>query len=164
MSIATTSHPALWRVGLWFASLLVAVSLFTGLFCALYSGSPHYWAQALSVVFGITMIFAFPVACLFLPVVIALKDAAKWRLWVLLVSGALIGPVCIALWSTALVLAGRQSVQDAWNGDPLTGMGTPVLMVFALIAGSVTTILYVASLRIAARRARLAAANESSAG
>jgi hypothetical protein len=153
MSIATANHPGplLWRVGLWFASLPVAVSLFAGLFCAFYSGSPNNWAQALPAVFGVTMIFAFPVACLYLPVVIVLKDAAQRRLWILLVSGVLIGPVCMALWSVVLLLRGV-SRHDVLYGDPLLGSAGGALgaMVFAFIVGTLTTVLYVFLLKLRA--------------
>jgi hypothetical protein len=163
MSAGTANHRAqlFWRVGLWFLSLLVAVGLFTGLFCALYAGSPGYWMQALYGVFRITMIFAFPVACLYLPVVIVLRDAAKRRLWIVLVSGALIGPVCMALLSIVQLMEG-QSVHEVLYGDPLLGStgGAVGTMIEAFIVGTFTTVLYIVLLRI---RMRFVAANCSSA-
>jgi hypothetical protein len=151
-----------WRIGLWFASLLLAVTGLALVYSLPQFGNPGNWEDSFSVVFRVAMIFALPVACLYLPAVVALGDAVKRRLRVLLVSGALIGPVCIALLGIVAVLTGRESAHDAWYGDPLTGMGTPVCMFFALIVGSATTIFYAASLRIIVWRTRLAAANDSS--
>jgi Na+-driven multidrug efflux pump len=137
-----------WRIGLWFAALLVAVTGFALLISSPWSRNLRDSEDLFSIVFRVAMIFAFPVACLYLPLVIALKDAAKRRLWILLISGALIGPVCMAFWDAVLVLSGRESAHEAWYGDPLVGLGTPASMLLALIVGSATTILYVASLRI----------------
>jgi hypothetical protein len=151
-----------WRIGLWFASLLFAVFVFGAAFLGLNSVNRSFseWAQGLWLMFRITMIFAFPVACLYLPVVIALKDATKRRPWILLVSGALIGPVCVALWSVVLLLRGV-SPHEVWFGDPLLGSAGGALgsMIFAFIVGTLTTVLYILLLTI---RTRLAAVSHPS--
>jgi hypothetical protein len=160
MSIATANHRAqlFWRIGLWFLSLIVAVSLFSLAFGALFNGSV---TEGFSVIFRITMIFAFPVACLYLPVVIGLRNAAKQRLWFLLISGALIGPVCIVLLSFVELLMG-QSARDILYGDPLAGpaAGLAGSMILAFVVGTLTTLLYILLLRISRL---LAAASHSSA-
>jgi len=47
--------------------------------------------------FRFTIIFALPVGLLYLPVVIALRDAKHPRNWTLLVSATVIGPICLAV-------------------------------------------------------------------
>jgi hypothetical protein len=81
--------------------------------------------------------FALPVSFLYLPVVIAIKDAKGGRLWAVLVSGILIGPVSLALWGFILHLRGA-AVRSLWQGDGLAP-GLEQCMVFALIVGSLTS-------------------------
>ena len=56
---------------------------------------------------GVTMTLALPIWCLYLPFVIALKDAEEWRIWIILFSGILIGPASLASWGLILQLARR---------------------------------------------------------
>jgi hypothetical protein len=125
------------RVVLWFGSLLLSVTLFSLLFGGMGGIA----------VFGLTLMFALPVACLNLPVVLALKDAEGWRVWAILFSGILIGPVFIALWT--LILQLRNHDPNVWLDEPFGGRS---FVLFALIVGSLTTFLYVISLKVLHRR------------
>jgi hypothetical protein len=95
------------------------------------------------------MMFAFPVWCLYLPFVIALKDAEERRMWITLVSGILIGPASVALWGLILLRRGGDP-HEIWYGDPLLcalgGIGAG--MVFALIVGFLTISSYVIALKV----------------
>jgi hypothetical protein len=126
---------ALKRIGLWFASLLLAVTFFSLLFKA-----------GAFIVFRVTMMLAFPVWCLYLPFVIALKDAEGWRMWTIMLSGTLIGPASLALWFLILVLRGGDPL-TIWRGDPLGGSYGAV-MIFALFVGFLTTSFYVTTLKL----------------
>jgi hypothetical protein len=150
-SVLTNSGPVLIsvprRVGLWFIALLLAVGLFTLLFCLRQDvGSP-------AGIFVATLLFALPVACLYLPIVIGLKDAEERRIWIILCSGTLIGPVSMALWGLVLQLRGEDS-HTVWYGDPLLGIGGLASMVFAAIVGSFTVLFYVSALKVIHRRFR----------
>jgi len=122
------------RIGLWFGSLILSVTLFS-----LLLDGP------LIFIFRITMIFAFPVWCLCLPFVIAFKDAEKRRPWILLLSGTLIGPASLALWCLILQLRGGDP-HTIWYGDPLAGPAW-LFWIYALIVGFLTTSIYLVSLR-----------------
>ena len=123
------------RIGLWFASLLFSVTFFSLLFKA------GFFA-----VFRITMMFAFPAWCLYLPFVIALKDAEERRIWTIVISGILIGPAWLALWFLILVLRGGDPY-TIWRGDPLVG-GYSAAIIFALFVGFLTTSFYVIALKV----------------
>jgi hypothetical protein len=123
------------RVGLWLASLLLAVGFFSLLFKA-----------GAFIVFRITMMLAFPVWCLYVPFVLALNDAEGWRIWIIMLSGTLIGPASLALWFLILVLRGGDP-HTIWQGDPLGGSYGAV-MIYALFVGFLTTSFYVATLKI----------------
>jgi hypothetical protein len=133
------------RLGLWFGSLILAVSLFCVLFGLLPSVGGNSWVLT-AIVFRATMTFAFPVWCLCLPFVIAFKDAEKRRLWILLMGGTLIGPASMALWCLILQLRGGDP-HEIWHGDPLAGIGGIEWMIFSLIVGFLTTSIYLVSLR-----------------
>jgi drug/metabolite transporter (DMT)-like permease len=140
------------RIGLWFISLLLAVGLFSLLWFLMPSvGSVSL--ETLSGVFLVTLLFALPVACLFLPIVIGLKDAEERRIWMILGSGILIGPLSMALWGLLLQWRGEDS-HTVWYGDPLLGVGGFASMFFAAVVGSLTTLLYVIVLRVIHRRFR----------
>jgi hypothetical protein len=115
-----------------------------------YHESPFWYIQILSgravlLIFRITMTFAFPAWCLYLPFVMALQDAAARRIWTLLVSGILIGPASLVLWGLILQVRGGDP-QKIWHSDPLAfGMGWA--MIFALIVGLLTTSCYVIALK-----------------
>ncbi|HEY1984170.1 MAG TPA: hypothetical protein VGG85_02110 [Terracidiphilus sp.] len=92
------------------------------------------------------MIFALPVAILYLPFVLAHQDAEGRRIWLLLVSGILIGPVSMFLWMIILLLRGY-GADAVWRGDA-EGLSAVSAMTCALIVGSTTTAIYVATLKI----------------
>jgi hypothetical protein len=138
------------RVGLWFIALLLAIGLFTILFCLMPNVAPPS-VETLSVVFVTTLTFALPVGCLCLPIVIGLKDAEERRIWIILCSGILIGPLSMALWGVVLQLRGEDA-HTVWHGDPLLGIGGIAGIVFAAIVGSFTALFYVIALRVIHRR------------
>ncbi len=129
------------RVGLWFGSLLLAVALFSLLFILHGSRPGYFQVEGVFWVFCITFTFAFPVWCLYLPVVIKLNDAEGRRLWAILGSGVLIGPVAFALYDFLYHLGGGEP------DDPLAPSMTECVF-FALIVGSLTTIFYVIALKV----------------
>jgi hypothetical protein len=135
--------------------LLLAVGLFTLLFCLRpETGSPAGPSlETLTGVFVVTSLYALPVACLYLPIVIGLKDAEERRIWIILYSGALVGPVSMALWCLVLQWRGENS-HTVWYGDPLLGIGGLAMMVFAAIVGSFTALFYVVALKVIHRRFR----------
>ena len=141
------------RIGLWFGSLLVAVTLFSLFFCLFFGSSGFLRIGPAFLVFRVAMTFAFPVWCLYLPIVIALKDPEGRRIWTILVIGILIGPASLALWGLILLLRGGDP-HMIWNGDPLLGTlgGIAAGMVFALIVGFLTTSSYVIALKVLYRR------------
>ena len=130
------------RIGLWFGCLFFSVALLSLLLSSL--GASAY------VVFRVTMMFALPVACLYLPFVIALKDAEGRRIWTILLSGILIGPAVPGLLGLFLQLRGQlrgEDVHKVWQGEPLTGVGLGSAMIYALIVGFMTTACYVIVLK-----------------
>jgi hypothetical protein len=84
------------------------------------------------------------VAFLYLPFVISISDAEDGRIWTILGSGILIGPVALAIWGLTLGLSGRHSV---WEGDGI-GLGLAAGLIFALVVGCLTTAFYVISLKV----------------
>jgi hypothetical protein len=136
------------RIGLWFASLVVGVALFSLAFCVFFHTGGSLAGQPVILVFRIAMMFAFPVSCLCLPFVIALKHPEGRRIWTTLIGGSLIGPASLALWALILLLRGGDP-QVIWYGDPLLGAvgGVAGGMVFGLIVGFLTTSCYLVALR-----------------
>ena len=132
------------RVFLWFASLAVAVYLFSLLLSR--GGS----AGSIGFVFGVTFFFALPVAFLYLPLVVLLRDAEERGWLILLATGILIGPVCLLLWGLLLLLLGQNSHMN-WQGDG-EAPGTLACMVFAAIVGFLTAGLYIIGLKLFNRR------------
>ena len=132
---------ALGRIALWFSSLLAAVLLFSLLFSLIFGG-----AGSIFPIFRITMTFALPVGCLYLPVLIGLGNSEEQRIPILL-GGILIGPVSMALWGLVLQWRGGDT-HTIWHGDPLTGVGGFAVMLFALIVGSLTTFFYIFGLKV----------------
>jgi hypothetical protein len=122
------------NIALWFGSLLVSVSLFSLL----------YGPASFLFVFRITMIFALPVAFLYLPFVISISDAEDGRIRTILGSGILIGPVSLANWGLILGLSGHHSI---WDGDGI-GPGLAAGLIFALVVGLLTAAFYVISLKV----------------
>jgi hypothetical protein len=129
------------RIGILFGSLLLSAILFSLSFIELFR------AGASLPIFHVTIVFALPVWCLYLPFVIALKDAEARRIWIILFSGILIGPASLAFWCLILQLRGGDPY-TIWHGDPLTGLGGIAAIICALIVGFLTTSLYVLALRV----------------
>jgi hypothetical protein len=136
---------ALGRICLWFGSLLIAVLFFSQLFSLLFNhGAPIF------PIFRATMIFALPVACLYLPFLIALRNTEGQRIGIILLGGTLIGPVSIGFWGLVLQMRGGDT-QTIWHGDPLTGLGGFIAMLFALVVGFLTTCSYILVLKVTHR-------------
>jgi hypothetical protein len=135
------------RVGVWAASLLVSVALFSAGLWLLPS------IRALWLVFLVTLVAALPAWCLFLPLVVFLRDAEGRRMGILLVAGVLIGPLTVACLSGVQLLRGGD-FHAVWYGDPLLGVGAASGMVFAAIVGTLTTITYVIALKVLSARPR----------
>ncbi len=128
------------NIGLWFLSVLVSV----GLFSLAFDGFENESLKAWWFVFRITMKFALPVACLYLPIVITQRDAEEGRMRVIAGSGIVIGPAFILLLALIAALRGQP---DVIKGDPLA-FGLVACLIFAFIVGSVTTILYITALKL----------------
>jgi hypothetical protein len=136
---------ALGRIGLWFSSLLVAALLFSWVFSLISGG-----AGPIFPIFLITMTFALPVGCMYMPVLIILRNSEEQRMPIILLGGILIGPVSMALWGLVLQWRGGDT-HTIWHGDPLTGVGGFVAILFAMIVGSLTTFFYVFALKVTHR-------------
>jgi AbrB family looped-hinge helix DNA binding protein len=121
-----------WRIGLWFVCLLLAVTIFS-----------VFFGSGFLVVFQVTMMFALPVAVFYLPVVVTLKDAE--RVWTILISGLMIGPLVSVLWGIILQLRGGNP-HMVWIGDGID-WGVVPCMAPAAAVGVVTTALYIAGLK-----------------
>jgi hypothetical protein len=129
---------ALARVGLWFFSLLLSVTVFTLLF-SLVLGAPG----ALPLIFRMTMIFAFPVWCVYIPYVVFAN--VRSRRFVLAASfGA---PGLLALWFFFLQLKGTDP-ESIWRGDPLVGFGGIWGLLFAFVVGFLASFFYVMGSRV----------------
>jgi len=134
------------RIGLWLGCLLIAVALFSLLFIRFSSpGGDVIWGVYIWV-YRITMMFALPVWFLYLPLTVKLKDAEDSRIWILLVSGSLIGPLSLTIWCLILQLRGGDA-RAIWQGDPLAG-STAMYMIFASVVGFLATAIYGISLKV----------------
>jgi integrase len=96
------------RIGLWFSSLLVAGLLFSVLFSLIFSGAGFGGAGSIFLIFRVTMTFALPVGCLYLPVLIALRNTEEQRMPIILLGGILIGPASMALCGLVLEWRGGE--------------------------------------------------------
>ena len=132
------------NIGLWFVSVLLSV----GLFSLWFAG--FQWGGVAVSDFRITMKFALPVACLYLPIVIMQRDAEERRILVIAGSGIVIGPAFIVLLALIAALRGQP---DVIAGDPLA-FGLKACLVFSFIVGSLTTILYITALKLVHRLTR----------
>jgi hypothetical protein len=128
------------RIGVWFGCLLVAVAFFSLLLIR------PFRAGDVMLVFRITMMFALPVWFLYLPFIVKLKDAEDRRIWIILVSGILIGPLSLTIWCLILQLRGGDA-RAIWQGDPLAG-STAADMIFASVVGFLATAIYGISLKV----------------
>ena len=129
------------NISLWFLSVLLSVGLFSLAFARLFGWSP----DALARDFLITMKIALPVACLFLPIVIKQRDAEEGRAWVIVGSGLVIGPAYLLLRGLIAAIGGEPHVFERDEASPF---GIVAFLIFASIVGSLTTILYVAALKL----------------
>jgi hypothetical protein len=129
------------RVGLWFGCLIIAVPLFSLLFIRLFSPGGD-----VILICRITMMFALPVWFLHLPFTVKLKDAEDRRIWIILVSGILIGPLSLTIWCLILQLGGGDA-RTIWQGDPLAS-STAACMIFASVVGFLATAIYGISLKV----------------
>jgi hypothetical protein len=104
-------------------------------------------------VFCITMMFAFPVWCLYLPFIFSLRDVEGWRSALLLLAGILIGPAALTVWGLIHLPMGENLFQRFWDGDPETsGGGGGYFMIFASVVGFLTSAIYVLFLKFAHSR------------
>jgi hypothetical protein len=127
------------RIWLWFACLLVILVGFSLVFAGANGGGFLF-------AFWITAVFAVPVGCLYLPLVVKLPDAQQLRWLVLIAAGALIGPVGLA--GLCVVASIFGDAYRVWVGDG-EDPGFISLAPLALIVGSLTSVLYVIALKIA---------------
>ena len=145
------------RIGLSFVCLLLGDALFS-LLLALWLTMAGSARVSLSIpVFRISMTFALPVWCVWQSIVIAMKDAEGRNIWTILLSGILVGPLSIAVWSGILLLRGVNQ-ETVWYGDPLLGElgGGIACMIFASIVGLFTSFFYLAALKALHRRSMVA--------
>ena len=134
------------RIGLWFSSLLAAGLLFSVLFGLLSGG-----AGSIFLIFRVSLTFAFPVGCLYLPVLLAFRNREEKRMPIILLGGILIGPASMALWGLVLEWRGFDA-HMIWYGDPLIGIGGFAAILFAWMVGSLTTFFYYFWLRATRHR------------
>ncbi len=142
---ATSSLSLGTRAALWFTCCL----LLAAGFCFLLGK-----AGSLDVALRIVLLFVLPMWLLYLPVILKLKDAENHRLWIILASGALLGPAVLALWF-GISIAQGESPRAVWQGDPLAP-GTPILLLGSAILTSATVAFYGASLKLLRLRAAAA--------
>ncbi|MEO6816608.1 MAG: hypothetical protein ABI177_07885 [Edaphobacter sp.] len=129
------------RIGLWFGCLLLAVGLFSVLFIRFYGAS----GEVMFIV-RVTMMFALPVWLLYLPIIFKLRDAEDNRIWIILGSGILIGPLALTIWCLILQLFGGDA-HAIWRGDDLAP-STVACMIFASVVGFMATLPYGIVLKI----------------
>ena len=137
---AKNSMNMLARIGLWFGSMLVSVAAFSLVLSIVWNAG----VVALPPVFRITMIFALPVACLYLPVVLFFKDAEGRRGRVILLSATLVGPTLMVLWCLL--------PEGPWKVDPLLGICGLWGPIYALFVGFLTACSYVGALKLLCHR------------
>lgn len=145
------------RIGMWFVCLLVAVGLFSLLLSLFVDsvGLDRLWFVL--PIFRVTLMCALPIWCLCLPVVMAVKDAEGWKIWTIVLSGSLIGPLLVGLWFLLLQIGGANP-QILWQGGPLTGWAASGAagMFFAFIVGLLTSSFYLVALKFLHRRSMAA--------
>ena len=137
------------RVGLWIYAFLLAVSLFGLLFCLVIDtewtaqGLPTTTVKDLLAAFLVdslaTLVYALPGAFLYLPLVIGLKDAEGHRIWIILITGTLMGPAAMAIWCLFFQY-------------PLPAPAGLTILLFATIVGSLAALFYAIALRFVYRR------------
>ena len=98
-------------------------------------------------VYRVTMMFALPVWFVYLPLTVKLKDAEDSRIWILLVSGTLIGPLSLTIWLLILQLGGGDARTIWGQGDP-EAPSTAAFMIYASVVGFVAAAIYGIFLKI----------------
>jgi hypothetical protein len=122
----------------WFCSLLLSVALFSLVY------GHYYGVDSFKFVFRVTMSFALPVACLYLPIVIVLRDAEDGRMRTIAGVGVLIGPATLAIWSVIQEVRGNLYSS---GGDGI-GFGLVTSLFLSSIVGFMTTAFYVIALKV----------------
>jgi hypothetical protein len=84
---------------------------------------------SLDVGLRIAQVFFLPVWLLYIPLVFKLKDSKNGRIWIMLGSGLLLGPVVIAIWCGVSIAQGA-TPSTVWHGDPLVA-STAALMILS---------------------------------
>lgn len=141
----TAVKPALIRICLWLISFLLADACFS-----LFFG--FFWLEVVWVYFLLTLLIAWPAWCLYLPVVITFKDAEGRRLWVILATGILVGPLSLVLWDAVARLHRNLKAPIVGLPDPLLALGE-FGIVFAFVVGFLATCAYIYGLKVLHHRA-----------
>lgn len=123
------------RTFVWFASVFLAVALFS--LCFIGNGA--------IVIFLVTLEFALPVALLVAPAAIALWKFAFRRIALFMFFGSLTGPVTLAAFFLSLQLKGFNP-HKIWYGEP-PGIGGFSAIVFASAVSFAATTIYLLLLR-----------------
>ena len=131
------------RILLWLASLLLSALLFS-VFAD--RGIP----QAIRFIFQFTLFFAMPAWLLYLPVLVKFPGVTRRQLWILAIAGILIGPASLIAWNIILP-SPAQSTHSFSVGD-VVWRGRGLMMMQAAIVGSLTTVFYLAALRLLQRK------------
>jgi hypothetical protein len=137
------------RVALWFVSLLTAVAFFS-VFLSLWLTTADSGKAGLIVpIFRMTMMCALPIWCLCLPLVIVMKSLEGWRMWTILLTGSLLGPLLVGLWFLLLQMGGASQPMVS-QGDPQLGWaGSSIAgMIFAFIVGLLTSSTYLMGIKL----------------
>jgi hypothetical protein len=124
------------RILLSFCSLLLAVAIFSAIL-----GKLESWLF----IFKVTLLVALPVWTINLLILFLFKNDRNDR-WIVPALGALIGPVCLTLWSGVLVLRGSNWL-SIWNGDPEAG-GLKSWLICASLIGLGTNSFYTLALAL----------------
>jgi hypothetical protein len=114
----------------WLCSALLAVCLFSGCYA-----SPRNTAS-IAFVFRTTLLFAFPVACVYLPFVLRLSRTGQ--LFLLTMGAALIGPASLGLLGVV-----RRVADTSYATDNGVSPGFGAVLVFALLIGTLAGMAYV---------------------
>ena len=128
------------RIGLSFGCKLLSIALYS--LMGILSAPHGAHLRTVVDVFPVTLLFAFPVWLLSLPLVVALRDAERWRGWVILITGVSLGPAFLLIWSLA-----AQS-----SGGRLTWEREGFFLISALMVSFLTTLFYVLTLKFTHRR------------
>lgn len=138
------------RVGLAFCSLLVSFTLFSLIITipSLVAYGTLFLRSNVEAL-PLYLLFAIPGVLLALPFVLLFKDAEGWRAWAILALGSAIGPGFWESWSML-----ESHGHFSWQGDGLA-------IVFSLMIGVPTTVVYVLLLRRFDRMRRRAGTAET---